>query len=160
MKTHILDNYKFAKLFIIEENDDHWVVLKNALQDSLPQVKLERVASAREALTLIEGWSHQEWELPKLILLDLNFPNREDIWHLIQQIRNQSSPVRYIPMLVLTSSGSKEDIQNAYQLGVSSCLEKPDDFENWMVFAQQLRQYWWETVTLPPIQFNFDYRDK
>ncbi len=147
-------NFKRAKLLLIEDNSDHWTLIKRAMQQCLPEVTPIRIDTPRKALALLNDWTTQEWELPKLILQDLYLPNRADGWNLLTQIKALPAPCNQIPVVILSSSDNRVDIEEAYQRGGSSYLVKPSNYEEWVSYFQQLREYWWETVTLPPIQFS------
>lgn len=147
-------NFKRAKLLIIEDNSDHWVLIKRALHQCLPEVMAIRIDTPKQALTLLNDWVTQEWELPKLILQDLYLPDRADGWDLLLQIKALPAPCSQIPVVILSSSDNRSDIEEAYRRGSSSYLVKPTSYEEWVTYFQQLREYWWETVTLPPIQFS------
>lgn len=146
-------NFKRAKLLLIEDNPDHWTLIKRAVQQCLPEVTPIRIDTPKKALALLGDWATQEWELPKLIIQDLYLPNRTDGWNLLTQIKALPAPCNQIPVVILSSSADRADIEEAYQRGSSSYLVKPATYEEWVAYFQQLREYWWETVTLPPIQF-------
>ncbi|MBD2754335.1 response regulator [Spirosoma validum] len=147
-------NFKRAKVLIIEDSNDHWMLIKNVMQQCLPEVVPVRVDTPDKALILLHSWTTQEWEIPKLILQDLYLPDRADGWYLLDQIKAMPSPCNRIPVVVLSSSNARKDIEEAYRRGSSSYLVKPTNYEGWHAFFQELRAYWWETVTLPPIQFS------
>ena len=130
------------------------MLIKNAMQQCLPEVALVHADNPAQALNLLEEWSIQEWELPKLILQDLYLPDREDGWQLARQIKAMALPCSRIPLILLSASNNLADIQEAYQCGIASYLVKPLNFSDWIDYFKELRSYWWETVTLPPIQFS------
>jgi CheY-like chemotaxis protein len=156
MKSHetIGANFKRAKILVIEDNEDHWTLIKNAMQHCLPEVTPVWAQTLDQAMELLNDWSIQEWELPKLILLDLYMPAREDGWHLLKQIKTMPALCSQIPIVMLSASDDPEDITDAYQHGSSSYMVKPTDFAGWLTYFQELRNYWWETVTLPPMRFS------
>ena len=147
-------NFKRAKVLIVEDNDDQWLLIQKAMKEVLPEVATVRVSVPVQALVLLEEWETQEWEIPKMILLDLYLPENKDGWDLLQQIKSLPSPFNRIPIVMLSASVSQTDIKTAYEFGVSSYLVKPVDFQDWLTYFQELRTYWWETVTLPPLQYK------
>jgi CheY-like chemotaxis protein len=153
-ETSIQTNFKRAKILVIEDNADHWHLIKNAMQQCLSEVVPVWVATAEQALSLLNGWSQEEWEMPKLILQDLYLPSREEGWQLLQQIKALSTPCSRIPVVMFSASSEPEDINEAYQRGSASYLVKPLTFSDWVTYFQELRSYWWETVTLPPMRFS------
>lgn len=84
---------------------------------------------------------------PGLILLDLNMP-RKDGREALREIK-EDPDLRTIPVVVLTTSQSDEDIVRSYQLGVNSYIQKPVTFERLVKVMQVLGRYWFEIVDLP-----------
>jgi len=124
------------------------------MQQCLSEVTPIWFSTAEEALVFLTDCNIQEWEMPKLILQDLYMPDRIDGWELLQRIKALPSPCNQIPVVILSSSNDRTDIAESYQLGSSSYIIKPMDFDGWLSYFQELRMYWWETVTLPPLQFS------
>jgi CheY-like chemotaxis protein len=93
--------------------------------------------------------------MPKLILLDLYLPERNDGWQVLSEIRALTAPCNQVPVVMLSSSNVQADITEAYRRGSSSYLVKPTAYSEWLDYFKQLRTYWWETVTLPPMRLAF-----
>lgn len=153
-QTRVKVNSRQSKVLIIDDNDDQWLVMKPAFQKSMPEVTPVRAATPGQAITLLEEWKTREWEIPKLILLDLYLPDNKDGWELLKKIKAMAAPFNQIPIVMLSSSVNTTDIMMAYELGASSYLTKPVDYTSWLTYFQELRTYWWETVTLPPLFFS------
>lgn len=85
---------------------------------------------------------------PGLILLDLNMP-RKNGHQALQEIRNDPN-LSYIPIVVLTTSQSEEDILRTYGLGVNSFITKPVTFEGLVEVVKTLATYWLQIVELAP----------
>ena len=148
-------NFRLAKVLIIEDNDDHWYLIKQAMQQIIPEVKPVRAATSQQALSLLNEWRYEEWEVPKLILMDLYLPYSDDGWKLLAQIKAMPSPFQQIRIVMLSSSETTADIAKGYQLGITSYLVKPVIFADWLTYFRELRAYWWETVSLPVTQYTF-----
>jgi CheY-like chemotaxis protein len=84
---------------------------------------------------------------PGLILLDLNMP-RVDGREALQAIKADPS-LRSIPIVVLTTSKSEEDVLRSYDLGVNSFITKPVSFKGLVEVVRVLGRYWFEIVELP-----------
>jgi CheY-like chemotaxis protein len=143
------NNFRNAKLLIIEDNPDHGIIIGKALKQCLPEVTPILVTTEEEALAYLEHCQLEEWDFPKLILLDLYMPESQNGWRLLEQIKALPTQLSKIPVILLSHSNSREDIAEAYDRGCSSYLVKPTGFNEWLVYFQTLRTYWWETVTLP-----------
>jgi len=86
---------------------------------------------------------------PGLILLDLNMP-RKDGREALQEIKGDPD-LRRIPVVVLTTSKSEEDVFSTYDLGVNSYITKPVTFESLSKIVQTLGEYWFRIVRLPNV---------
>ncbi|NER79961.1 MAG: response regulator [Leptolyngbya sp. SIO1D8] len=84
---------------------------------------------------------------PTLILLDLNMP-RKDGREALEEIKTDPE-LRNIPVVILTTSKAEEDILSTYNLGVSSFITKPVDFQSMVDIMKTLGTYWFEIVYLP-----------
>jgi CheY-like chemotaxis protein len=86
---------------------------------------------------------------PGLILLDLNMP-RKDGREALAEIKTDPK-LRRIPVVVLTTSKSEEDILKTYDLGVSGYITKPVTFDGLVETMKALGNYWFQIVELPPL---------
>lgn len=92
-----------------------------------------------EALAWFERWEAGE-PLPAVILLDLNMPRINGL-EVLQQLKAHPR-FRRIPVVVLTSSREDSDLKAAYDLGVSSYIEKPVSFSKFIEVAEHIELYW------------------
>lgn len=72
---------------------------------------------------------------PLLILLDLNLPDMSGTDILAEVKRDER--LRRAPVVVLTTTDDKTEIQRCYDLGCNVYITKPVDYEN---FASAIRQ--------------------
>lgn len=84
---------------------------------------------------------------PGLILLDLNMP-RKNGFEALEEIKADPD-LRPIPVVVLTTSRSEEDVYQSYDLGVNSFISKPVSFEGLVEAMKVLGEYWFEIVARP-----------
>ena len=73
---------------------------------------------------------------PALVLLDLNLPDMSGT-DILAKIKEEGSPLRRAPVVVLTTTDDKVEIQRCYDLGCNVYINKPVNYEN---FAQAIRQ--------------------
>ena len=88
-------------------------------------------------------------ELPQLILLDINLPKINGI-SVLHEIR-KSGITHYIPVVMLTTSDEKSDIQKCYSNLVNSYVCKPVDYTEFCNTLKALGEYWLTTNTPPPV---------
>lgn len=72
---------------------------------------------------------------PALILLDLNLPDMSGT-DILANLK-QDERLKRTPIVVLTTTDDKVEIQRCYDLGCNVYITKPVDYEN---FAQAIRQ--------------------
>ena len=87
-------------------------------------------------------------ELPALILLDINMPKMNGL-EVLQAIR-QNKLTHNQPVVILSSSTEKCDMEQAYDLGVNSYIRKPVDFQQFSTVIQSLGNYWLTINETPP----------
>ena len=87
-------------------------------------------------------------ELPQLILLDINLPKINGI-SVLHEIR-KSDITHYIPVVMLTTSDEKNDIQKCYENKVNSYVRKPVDYAEFCDTLKNIGEYWLSTNTPPP----------
>lgn len=78
--------------------------------------------------------------LPCLILLDLKLP-RLSGFEVLERIR-AGAHTRNIPVVVLTSSDNKGDIERAYSAGANSYLVKPVSRDALLAMVRALDAFW------------------
>ncbi len=84
---------------------------------------------------------------PDLIMLDLNLP-RKDGREVLAEIKNDGS-LKVIPIIVLTTSRSDEDILKSYELNANCYITKPVDFSHFIDVVKSIENFWLTVVTLP-----------
>jgi two-component system, chemotaxis family, response regulator Rcp1 len=84
---------------------------------------------------------------PDLVLLDLNLP-RKDGREVLAEIKADPD-LRRIPVLVLTTSSSTEDVREAYEHHANAYIQKPVGFRDFLAVANSIRDFWLATARLP-----------
>ena len=78
--------------------------------------------------------------LPDIILLDLNMPKINGI-EFLEKLKNDDR-LRYIPVIVLTTSGNHRDLLECYKIGVAGYVLKPLKYEDYVFKMEKLLSYW------------------
>ena len=139
-------------ILMADDDSDDRQLTEEALEDARLINDIRFVENGEELLDYLrrQGKYAPPVEAPRpgLILLDLNMP-RKDGRTVLAEIK-QDPDLRTIPVVVLTTSKSDEDIYRSYDLGVNSYVVKPVTFEALVDTLQTLEKYWFEIVELPP----------
>jgi DNA-binding NarL/FixJ family response regulator len=57
--------------------------------------------------------------------------------------------LRRIPVVILTTSKTEEDVLRSYDLGANSFISKPVTFDGLVEIVRTLGKYWFSIVELP-----------
>jgi len=89
---------------------------------------------------------------PDLILLDLNLP-KKDGREVLAEIKADEA-LKYIPVVVLTTSQAEQDILKAYDLYANCYITKPVDLEQFITVVKSIEDFWLTIVKLPRKERN------
>ncbi len=89
-------------------------------------------------------------ERPDVILLDLNMP-KKDGREVLEEVKADAG-LRTIPVVILTTSADEQDIMRSYELQASSFITKPVEFDKFLEVARGIREFYFNIVTLPPVE--------
>jgi CheY-like chemotaxis protein len=112
---------------------------------------LKTVKDGKEAKDYLAGNApfadRQAHPLPGLLLLDLNLPYWSGI-EVLGWIREQPR-LRWLPVVIFTSSRRPDDIVKAYEAGANGYLVKPNSLADLTTMVQSLRDFWLLQNQLP-----------
>ena len=147
----MFNNAKPVTFLIAEDDPDDRLLIKEAFQESLVSNSVSFVEDGVELLDYLRSQDKVadpgDAPTPDLILLDLNMP-RKDGREALAEIKSDPS-LRYIPVVVLTTSKAEEDIMRSYDIGAASYITKPVTFDGLVEAIKGLGQYWVQIVRLP-----------
>ncbi len=138
-------------ILIADDDEDDRLWVKEALAESQFASDLQFVKDGEELMDYL--YRRGKYALPShsphpsLILLDLNMP-KKDGREALKEIKAESH-LRYIPVVILTTSRAEEDVYQTYDLGANSFIVKPATFEGLVRAMKTLSEYWCEIVALP-----------
>ncbi len=139
-----------AAILIAEDDDEDFLLAQKAFEHIQLGVTLHRVHDGEELMEFLRQRARQGGAAKDsivLLLLDLNMP-RKDGREALREIKS-SPELRSLPVVVLTTSRTPEDVALAYQLGVNSFIRKPFSFPELVETIASLTKYWLEVVELP-----------
>lgn len=136
------------QVLLVEDNPGDVRLTKEALKEGKLLNQLTVVGDGVEALSFLrkEG-RYVDAVQPELILLDLNLP-KKDGREVLAEIKADPN-LRRIPVVVLTTSSSEEDILKIYDLHANCYITKPVDLEQFMGVVKSIEDFWVSVVKLP-----------
>lgn len=84
---------------------------------------------------------------PAIVLLDLKLPKVDGI-EVLRTIK-EDEKLRFVPVVVLTSSREERDVVDSYRLGVNAYVVKPVDFHEFARAVKELGIFW-AIINEPP----------
>lgn len=147
--AHELASSRPAEVLLVEDNEQDVVLTREGFKRAKFLVNLHHVEDGEECLAFLrkEG-RFSDSPTPDLILLDINLPVMDGREVLAEIIKDQR--LKAIPVVVLTTSSAETDILEMYKLRCSSYITKPVDFEQFQKLVNELGNYWFTLVVLPP----------
>ena len=138
-------------LLVAEDDADDRLMVEEAWRESLLANDLHFVEDGEELMDYLKHRGRYVGGVnaprPGLILLDLNMP-KKDGREALKEIKADPK-LRYIPVIILTTSKAEEDIVRSYDTGANSFITKPVTFDALVEVLKTLRKYWVEIVELP-----------
>ena len=137
-----------VEILLAEDNPGDVMLTKKALEEGKLANNLHVATDGVDALQFLrqEG-EYDDTPRPDLILLDLNMP-RKGGEEVLEELKDDED-LRRIPVVVLTSSESEEDIAKSYELNANAYLTKPVDFDGFVEIVNRMEDFWFQVVKLP-----------
>ncbi|MBD1844421.1 response regulator [Cyanobacteria bacterium FACHB-63] len=138
-----------VEILLVEDNPGDVRLTEEVLKEGKIFSRLSAVEDGVQAIDFL--YRHGRFAhvpRPDLILLDLNLPGKSGR-EVLEEIK-LSSDLRRIPVVVLTTSQSEDDILRAYDLHANCYITKPIDLEQFIKVVRSIEVFWLSTVKLPP----------
>lgn len=142
--------YISTRIVMADDDGDDRIITRDAFKENFILNHLDFCDDGRDLLDYLRkegrhaGGTHT---LPGLILLDLNMPRMDGREAL--KVLKSDAQLMHIPVVVLSTSDTEEDINSAYRMGASSFVTKPVSFDHFIEMTQHIGNYWFSTVKLP-----------
>jgi CheY-like chemotaxis protein len=138
-----------VEILLVEDDPGDVLITREAIEGSKVANRLTVVSNGEEALQFLQREEpYADAPRPGLVLLDLNLP-RLDGREVLARIKADPD-LRRIPVVVLTTSSSDEDIVRSYDLHANAYVTKPVDFDQFMSVVRQIDEFFVSIVALPP----------
>jgi len=136
------------EILLIEDDLEDAGLTIEALRDGDVPCRISLVRDGDEAMEfLLRQDKYRRAPQPDLILLDLNLPKKSGREVLAEAKANEV--LACVPVVVLTSSHTHQEILQAEGLHVESYLTKPVDLEEFNRVVKSLRKYMLSDVIMP-----------
>ena len=139
---------ELVEILLVEDNPGDTLLAKKALELGRVANNLHCVEDGESALAFLRGaGAYCNSPRPDLVLLDLNLPGM-DGREVLAEIKSDPN-LRSIPVVVLTTSKSEQDVLESYAVHANCYINKPVNLEDFIHVVQSIEAFWVGIVTLP-----------
>ena len=141
---------RVATVLLVEDNPDHAEFALRALKKDSVTTQVLWAKDGEEALEILgqcDAAPASEHPFPDLILLDINLPKLSG-HDVLRRVKAEDS-WRAIPVVMLSTSTSAEDIAASYAAGANSYVSKKGPFKAVVDQVTTVRDYWFRVCALP-----------
>jgi len=141
---------ELGRILIVEDDPKDVELTLTALQEYNLANEVVVTRDGEEALDYLYcrgNFKMRSSDNPAVLLLDLKLPKVDGL-EVLQQIKSDEK-LKFIPVVVLTSSREEKDLIASYELGVNGYVVKPVDFHEFVNAIKELGVFW-AVINEPP----------
>lgn len=124
-------------IMLIEDDSVDAMTVKRAMRELHVTNSMIHCLNGEEGLKYL---TDPEMELPFVILLDLNMPKMSGI-EFLKAVKTYAE-LKPIPVVVLTTSKERQDVQDSFELGAAGYMIKPVDYVKFTEVINTVMLYW------------------
>jgi CheY-like chemotaxis protein len=144
-----LDQNAAINLLLVEDDPGDVLMTREALSEAKVVHNLHVVDNGEAALAFLRQEApYEDAPRPDLIFLDLNLP-RLDGREVLATVKSDPA-LRRIPLVILTTSNSDDDILHSYDLHANAYVTKPVDLASFLEAVRQVDNFFLTVAQLPP----------
>lgn len=137
-----------VEVLLVEDDPGDELMTREAFEDNKIGNTLHVAHDGEEALDfLYRRGAYADAPSVDLILLDLNLP-KYDGRQVLEQIKSDPD-LTHVPVVILTTSSSEEDILRSYKLHANAYVTKPVDVNQFIAAVRQIDDFFLTVVRLP-----------
>ena len=137
-------------ILIVEDSDDDFFATMRAFKKVNLANPIQRCHNGDQALDYLyqrgEFSAPDRAPRPGIVLLDLNLPGT-DGREVLRAIKSNPQ-MNNIPVIVLTTSYARQDIERCYEAGADSYVQKPVDFAGFVDAITRIKEHWLKVALL------------
>jgi CheY-like chemotaxis protein len=129
---------------LVEDDSVDVMTVRRALRDLNVSNQLVPAGDGEQALAYLRD---RRTPRPCVILLDLNMPKMNGT-EFLRTVKGDDA-LKMIPVIVLTTSNTEQDIARSFELGAAGYMVKSIDYDTFMDTIKAIDLYWTQSK-LPP----------
>jgi CheY-like chemotaxis protein len=139
-----MNTHPGVEILLVEDNPNDAELALRAFRKNHLSNKIVHVENGEEALDFLfsrGAFSERDRDnMPRVVLLDLKLPKVDGLE--VLKIIKSDRLLKFIPVVVLTTSREESDLITSYRLGVNSYIVKPVDFDKFVKSVNDIGLYW------------------
>ncbi len=141
-----LSHSRTLGLLVVDDDDNDRFLLQRSFEKLNVGYRIQALRNGGEALALIKGEGiyadRQAYPFPSFILTDLKM-SEGDGFAILSYLKEHPE-ILIVPVVMLSGSDDPDDVRQAYLLGASSFIVKPQGLDELEGIVQKLHYYWSE----------------
>ena len=133
-------------ILLAEDDENDVFFLKHAFKEAKLRNPLHVARDGQEAIEYLAGEgkdvNNSKCPVPCLLILDLKMPRKTGMD--VLEWKRQHPVLHCVPVIVLSSSAHRYDIERAYRLGANAFIVKPPSVETRVNLARVIKSFWLE----------------
>lgn len=143
----MLSQTREIHILLVEDNEGDILLTTEAFEERNFVNKISVAKNGRDALNFLRKQGEfSRVERPDLVLLDINIPMVNGL-EVLRAIKSDKE-LRKIPVVMLTTSTSQKDIDEAYINYANSYISKPQEMEDFLDAILKIEEFWFRLVKL------------
>ncbi|SHN08015.1 Response regulator receiver domain-containing protein [Cyclobacterium lianum] len=135
-------------ILLVEDNEGDIFLTTEALEESNIVNQISVAKDGQEALDFIfKTKGFEDKTTPDLVLLDVNLP-RKSGHEVLRELKTHQT-FRKIPVIMLTTSSSRRDIDLSYEYHANCFITKPVEVTDFLDAIASIEQFWLRIASLP-----------
>ena len=139
-------------ILLVEDNDDDAELTLAILKECDPATGVDVVRDGAEALDYLhrrDAYTARPDGDPVVVLLDIKMPKITGV-EVLREVKSNEK-LKFIPVVMLTSSREAQDLRECYRLGANGYVVKPVDAKHFTQVITNIGAYWAATNEPPPL---------
>jgi CheY-like chemotaxis protein len=145
----VLDVMKPIKILLVEDSEGDILLTTEAFEESRIANSITALRDGKKAIDFFEELTDDS-KRPDLILLDINLPKISG--HEVLLYLKESEDYKSIPVIILTTSSSEQDILKSYKNHANCYITKPIEVDDFMKAILKIEDFWINIVTIPQVK--------
>lgn len=138
-----METSNVKRILLVEDDDRDAELSISALEEHNLANRVDRVQNGLEAMEYLHAkndFANRVSGNPAVVMLDIKMPIMDG--HETLKAIREDDKLKYIPVVMLTSSREDSDLLNSYKTGVNAYVVKPVNFERFISSVKDIGVFW------------------